>query len=490
MKTSPPENKDDKNKNENGVPGLSNGKRPDDDGKNGAPSRKTPAPQKKKNTDESAETRVSPELPVRRQNGSDAEKDAEEQTVKVVKRHHNSAPFAFVFTAAYLILVVAAAILISALGLSVAKEAFALEKNGVDVTVTITGDYLTIDDVAKQLKAQHVIEHPFFFKLYAKVRHKANAEFVAGTATVTPEMGYDAMLSLFIPQPEPRGEIAVAVPEGYTVDDIIDLFVSKGIGTREAFEYVINEYPFSSDDYWFLEGVEMKPGRIYRLEGYLYPDTYFFYDSYPDKEGDIPGTAGAKAVVVKMLNEFNKNFKKRHRDKYVKYLEENYPGMEPLTLDEIITLASVLEKEGLAAERSTISAVFYNRLNNPEYEAINRRLESNATVLYAIKHNEGAVSGQFTDYEKNYESAYNSYLHEGLPPGPIVSPSIDSINAALYPLKGCTYYYFVATDSHYSFFAETKAEHEQNVERAKNGEVADPYEDQDDEGWGEEDYNE
>ena len=71
-----------------------------------------------------------------------------------------------------------------------------------------------------------------------------------------------------------------------------------------------------------------------------------------------------------------------------------------------------------------------------------------------------------------------------------MSPSIDSINAALYPLKGCTYYYFVATDSHYSFFAETKAEHEQNVERAKNGEVADPYEDQDDEGWGEEDYNE
>lgn len=159
-----------------------------------------------------------------------------------------------------------------------------------------------------------------------------------------------------------------------------------------------------------------------------------------------------------------------------------------MTLDDILTMASILEKEGLPAERSTIGAVFYNRLGNPEYESIDGRLESNVTVLYAIRHFERSVSPDFGEYELNYESPYNSYRYAGLPPGPVVSPTADSIIAALYPMDGCSYYYFVATNSGYSFFAETLAEHQQNVERAKNGEVADPFEDNED--WGDEDYNE
>ena len=440
--------------------------------------------------DDSAKTRVSPDIPASSKKGkANTGEPVKEREVRIVKRHSNSAPFAFILTAVYLLILIALSVFISLFALDVASEAFALQKTGEDVEVTINGDYLTIEMIADQLKSQHIIKHPTIFKLYAKLRHKDKREYLPGTVTVTPTMGYDAMLSLFLPPPEEVHQISVTIPEGYTVDSIIDLFLSKGIGTREAFEYVINEYPISSEDYWFLEGVSNKGGRIYRLEGYLYPDTYFFYDTYKDKEEDIPGTAAAKAVVFKMLNEFKRNFKKSYRTKYENYLKEHYPDAPKLTLDQILTLASILEKEGLPAERSLISAVFYNRMSNPEYQGTNGRLESNATVLYAIRHFDRTYAAtDFAEFEMNYPSPYNTYQNEGLPPGPIASPTVDSVNAALYPATNCPYYYFVATDSHYSFFAETYAEHLKNVERARNGEVADPFGDTEE--WDEDNYNE
>lgn len=438
---------------------------------------------------DSAKTRVSPEIPASSKKENEKPEKAKEREVKIVKRHSNSAPFSFILTAVYLLILIALSVFLSLFALDVANEAFALKKSGEDVNVTLSGDYLTIETIADQLKAQHVIKHPTIFKLYAKLRHKDRADYLPGTATVTPAMGYDAILSLFLPPPEEVKQISVTIPEGYTVDNIIDLFLENGIGTRAAFEYVINEYPISTEDYWFLEGVDCSNGRIYRLEGYLYPDTYFFYDKYKDNEDDIPGTAAAKAVVFKMLNEFKRNFKKSYRTKYEAYIEQYFPNAPKMTLDQLLTLASILEKESLPAERALVSAVFYNRLSNPRYESINGRLESNATVLYAIRHyNRTYKAEDFGEYEMDYVSPYNSYTNGGLPPGPISSPTVDSVNAALYPMANCPYYYFVATDSHYSFFAETYAEHLKNVEKARNGEVADPY--GGNEEWDEEEYNE
>ncbi len=398
--------------------------------------------------------------------------------VRVIKKRPNSSVYALVLTVVYLLFVVAVSVLLSVFALDVAKEAFAINKNGEATTITLSGDYITIEELAEQLTDQHIINHPKIFQIYAVLRNKSNTQFVAGVYPDIPaETGYDGLLALFSPKTSARKEITVSIPEGFTVDDIIDLCVEKyGIGTREGFEYVINEYPFKTEDYWFLEGVECTEGRIYRLEGYLYPDTYRFYDSYKDAEGDIPGTAAAKAVVTKMLNEFSKNFKKSYLTKSREYLKEYYPNAPEMTLDEILTLASILEKEGLPAERVQISAVFYNRLCNPSYEGIGGKLQSNVTVLYQIRHDKVEFStDSFTDFERNYPTPYNTYLNEGLPPGPIVSPTIESINAALYPLANCQYYYFVTSVSGYSFFAETYDKHQRNIERALAGVPADPY---------------
>ena len=186
------------------------------------------------------------------------------------------------------------------------------------------------------------------------------------------------------------------------------------------------------------------------------------------------GTAAAKAVITKMLEQFRNNFKKSYLTKHRAYMAEKYPDAPELSVYELLTLASILEKEGRAEERERISAVFYNRLTNPQHEGIEGKLESNATTQYALRHDGYDVSLEFGDFEVNYETPYNSYKYAGLPPTPISTPALDSINAALYPVEQFDFYFFVATNSGYSFFANTLEEHKINIERAKNGEEAEP----------------
>lgn len=447
-----------------------------------APEAAKPKKPKKIKGPDTAETRIStPVSPVKKD--AEPEEEEEELPPKIVKMRRNSSIFAVAFTVLYLIVILVASVALSMYAIDVARDVFALGKEGVDVEVTLTGEYPTVSDLAQQLYDQHIIKHPGVFAFYAKLRHKNNVTLIPGTQTVTTVMGYDALLQVFTPTTPERSTIPITVPEGYTVDNIIDLFVSKGIGTREGFEYVVNEapldaYPFldsSRQTYWFLDGaIGGDVGQIYRLEGYLYPDTYFVYDSYTDAEGDIKGTAAAKHVIGKMLTEFNRNVYKSFLKKHEEYIEQYYPNVH-MTFTDIITLASILEKEGRAEERSRISAVFYNRLNDPAYESIGGRLESNATVQYALKHLGYEVSLHFGDFEKNYDSPYNSYRYAGLPPGPISTPTRESINAALYPEPSCTAFYFVGTKSGFSFFADSLAEHIENIARAEAGEVADPF---------------
>ncbi|MBQ8236319.1 MAG: endolytic transglycosylase MltG [Clostridia bacterium] len=437
----------------------------------------------KKATKKGCETRVS--TPIKADKAPKKQETPPVITPRVRIRRYkpSSAVASFVGTVVYLAAVVLISVGLSIFAIDVANEAFAFKKQGVPVDITLQGDFINVDSLADQLYDQHVIKYPAIFKIYASLRHKDDREFVAGKyKDIPPELGYDALLALFLPPVEARKEIDITIPEGYTADDIIDLCVKNGLGTKEAFTHVINTYEFDVQTYWFLEGVEPitdpeNDPRIYRLEGFLYPDTYRFYDSYEDAEGDIPGTAAAKAVITKMLNQFKKNVKKSYVSAHREYMEKVYPDAPALSFYELLTLASVLEKENLADERSYSSAVFFNRLAHPEYEGIGGRLESNATVLYAIRHETGTLPTEFTDAERDYVSAYNSYTNAGLPPTPITTPTADSINAALYPattMEGTplTYYYFVATKSGYSFFAETFEQHQANIVRANNGEEA------------------
>jgi UPF0755 protein len=131
-------------------------------------------------------------------------------------------------------------------------------------------------------------------------------------------------------------------------------------------------------------------------------------------------------------------------------------------MDEIITLASVIQMEtGKASDMMLISAVFHNRLDSDDEDM--RLLGSSATINYLVEMNGGKPSILHTDAELSINSPYNTYTHQGLPPGPICMPGQDAIQAALYPEPNSNYMYFCADGNGGTLFAVTLAEHEANV---------------------------
>ncbi|MCQ2423572.1 MAG: endolytic transglycosylase MltG [Clostridia bacterium] len=342
----------------------------------------------------------------------------------------------------YIVLVTVAGILLSLFFISAGNDVFALVKEDKPVEVTIPAG-ATTSDVAGVLYDSGVIKYKEVFVLYASLRHDSG-EFLSGAFTVSTAMDYDDLRAAFKPQISDE-TVRITIPEGATTDEIIDLFVSYGIGTREGFVKEINEGEF---DYWFVEELDnggMRKARFYRLDGYLYPDTYEFYVA-----------SSEHTVINKLLKRFGQIFKEEWRERTKKL---------GYTTDELITLASIVEKEAyFAADVPRIASVFTNRLNNKKNYP---KLQSDATIAYAMQHELGRRPGA-DEIEVNYPSPYNTYLYDGLPPGPISNPGLQSINNALYPSK-TNFYYFVSYPSGYTLYATTLQEHNANVAKVKAG---------------------
>jgi len=214
-----------------------------------------------------------------------------------------------------------------------------------------------------------------------------------------------------------RGEIVVykiTIPEGYTSIQIAELLDKKEIVEKESFLKLV-KYGEKS---W---------------EGYLFPDTY-----------EVPKKYGAENMFKLMLS----NYEQVAVDnKLINKAEQT-----GFTMDEIITLASIIEKEAkFAEEKRQISSVFHNRLKS------GMKLQSCATIQYIL----GKPKEKLEESDLEIESPYNTYLYKGLPPGPICNPGIDSIIAALEPANE-DYLYFVLGDNGRHIFSKTYEEHLKN----------------------------
>ncbi len=230
-----------------------------------------------------------------------------------------------------------------------------------------------------------------------------------------------------------RPTATVTFPEGMTVVQIAEKLEQSSVCSAADFIALVNSEQFiASLGYDFTQGLFEKE-RAFYLEGYIFPDTYEFYVN--DK---------AENVIVKFLNN---TADKLTQDYIIRAQEMGY------TLDEIITLASIIQEEAYTSESMhLISSVLYNRINSSSYG----KLQCDVTINYVEDYilNSPYLTG---DVEK-FRELYNTYKCEGIPQGPICCPGIDAIEAALYPEES-DYYFFVTDKDWNYYFSETYEQH-------------------------------
>ncbi|MBR3532677.1 MAG: endolytic transglycosylase MltG [Clostridiales bacterium] len=301
-----------------------------------------------------------------------------------------------------------------------------------------TGDMTS--DIAQELFELELIDNTFMFSLLSKVNGFDGA-YQAGTHYLVPGLDYDEIMFLLT---QKSVSVVVTFPEGITYEDMKRRLHEAGLTFDDADMDRCMDSPNLFTDYTFVSQIELKDGRDHVLSGYLFPDTYEF---------DV--NASAQTIISTMLNNTE-----------IKLYDEYYERAEALgmSMDEIITLASIIQAESSnITDMMYISSVFRNRMNS-EDESFHY-LSSDATVNFIRRLNGLDPDIILSADDLALDSPYNTYTHQGLPPGPICMPGVDAIQAALYPEPNSNYMYFCADGNGGTLFAVTLEEHEANVAR-------------------------
>jgi len=279
--------------------------------------------------------------------------------------------------------------------------------------------------IALKLEQEGVVYHHLLFYSYILLNAKSST-LKAGTFTILPDMSIAKIGQLLTTQ-QNQYLSKITIPEGFSLQEISFVFYKNNILSHNQLSNYSNQEPSVElkKKFKFLNNFEKKT-----LEGYLFPDTYFF----------SPKTS-VEIVVKTMLSRFDETIWKEWQKR---------PKDFPLSFHQALTLASIIEKEARHKdEMQKISGVFFNRLNRK------MPLASDPTVIYAL----GKTYKQRVYYKDlTVNSPYNTYKYPGLPPGPIASPGLAAFKAALYPEEH-SYFFFFAKSDGYHFFTKTYADH-------------------------------
>lgn len=317
------------------------------------------------------------------------------------------------FAILYVLSVLGVSILLACVGWALANDLFSLNKEPKEVSVTISADD-NFKDITRKLKDEGLIEYRALFSIFAAITNDKE-KVVPGTFTLNTDMDYRALIKSMTANSAARSIVSVTIPEGYTLDQIFQLLEDNGVVADKQVLY--DEAANWNYKFDFLQEIPL--GDAKRLEGYLYPDTYEFYTPHDPRYAINKMMVRFDAVVTETMFE--------------KAAERGY------TMREILTIASMIEKETDGTDRERIASVIYNRLQNPGYETAGY-LNIDAAIRYATGR---PVTGDDT---KNFDSPYNTYLYKGLTPTPIGNPGYESIVAALNPANEKYYYYALGDD--------------------------------------------
>lgn len=374
---------------------------------------------------------------------------------KKKKKQHSRLPGVLILTT----FIFAVSICLSMVIIAFGKDMLGIGKSD-STQLIIIPENATTEEIASLLKNEGIIKSPKCFVLFSQLR-KNDSAYIAGEHFIRPNMAYEEIIYELTTLTTEIGEsVEVTFAEGLNLYEIGDILEKNGVCDADKFVF-----EFNSGDYGYAFEEKLPTDstlKLNRMEGYCFPDTYIFTeDMDPEK------------VCQKIYYNFD-----------TKMTEERYKKMESmnLTLDQLITLASIVQMEAANTDSmKLVASVFLNRLRNPDEFA--GKLQSDPTSNYA----NDVVKPHLELYNKNMVDAYDTYIGTGLPPGAICNPGIEAIDAVLenFPSE---YYYFIANiytgitlygktlDEHLANEAEIDRQYEEYYEASRAAELEAQYE--------------
>lgn len=293
----------------------------------------------------------------------------------------------------------------------------------------------TVSEISKLLKEKQLIKKELVFKLYLKY-NGYDDDIKAGKYELAKNMEIKEITRRLIDGDSIQDVMFFTIPEGYNVNQIAEKLEKQGLIDKERFLKLVKDGDF---DYDFIKEIPNNKNIIYKLEGYLFPDTY-----------EVKKGATEEEIILKMLSQF-KNLWKPEWNKII--------AKKNMDIHQIITLASIIEREVVVdKERPIVAGVLYNRLMD------NWNLQVDATVQYILE----KQKEQLLYDDLKIEHPYNTYINPSLPPGPISNPGILSIEAVIFPENNPYYFYVTKKDnSGEHYFSITYSEQLRNKARSK-----------------------
>ena len=294
----------------------------------------------------------------------------------------------------------------------------------------------SVREIGRLLEEQALIRNADMFSYYVKYKGVA-PQLKAGEYQFTTGQTIDTMLVAMAEGNTVVNAQRFTIPEGWNVEQIADHLAKEGIVEKTAFLQEVNEGNFP--DYPFVAAIPKSADRKYRLEGYLFPETY-----------EVKKDASANEIISRMLAQFQKEWKPEWTDELKK---------SNLTQDEAVNLASIVEREvTVDKERPLVAGVYFNRIKDKW------PLQADATVQFIL----GKQRDRLTYDDLKVKSPYNTYINPGLPPGPIANPGRLSLEAVVNPAKHDFFFYVTkkdGTSEHY--FSKTLQEHNANNAKSR-----------------------
>lgn len=335
-------------------------------------------------------------------------------------------------------LILAVSVCLSLVIIAFGRDMLGIGKSDTTYLIVIP-EGATTEEISEILKEENIIKSPKCFQLFSRLRG-SDSSYIAGEHFVRPDMAYETIIDeLTTIDEEKQVTVEVTFPEGCTIYDAAQILEQNSVCSADEFIFYFNSGGLGFE---FEDRLPTDTSlKFYRMEGYLFPDTYFFYENMEPEQ-----------VCQKIYLNFNN-----------KMTDERYAKMESLglSLDELITFASVVQKE--AANTDTmlyVASVFWNRLRNSDVFPL---LQSDPTSNYAE-----FVKNRMDVYDKTIVDSYDTYVSPGLPPGAICNPGIEAIDAVLENVES-NYFYFIANIyTGQTYFSETLEEHDAYQEMVEN----------------------